>query len=293
MCPPIGGAYSALVRQGLENQVIVPIFVATHKLFAAGIAVQNNCLPFAWTTIYPFTLYNPIYLMSAIYPFTPIAYVRSPYPQKFGVARQPGLVPAATAVIELLPEFTADCIRGLAGFDYIWLQFVFHAVLDEGWSPLVRPPRLGGSRKMGVFATRSPHRPNHLGLSLLKLEAVTSAHPVRLQVSGADLIDGTPVLDIKPYIPFVEAKPDAQSGFVVGAPPQLLVHWSDQAQKQCQQLGLDHNWVLLAEQSIAQDPRPAYQNDPQRLYSMRLHQTDVQFRIDHQQAWIVALVPVT
>ena len=157
------------------------------------------------------------------YTIVPIATARSPYKQKFGVARQPGLVPAAEVCIELNPEFTADSVRGLEYFDYVWVSFIFHGVLDEGWAQMVRPPRLGGKQKMGVFATRSPHRPNHLGLSLLKLERIETGKPVRLYCSGADLLDGTPIIDIKPYIPFVESKPDASSGFVSGKPEELEV----------------------------------------------------------------------
>ena len=145
------------------------------------------------------------------YSITPIATVHSPYKQKFGIARQPGLVPAAEVCIELNSKFTADSVRGLEAFEYVWISFIFHSVIGEGWLPLVRPPRLGGRQKMGVFATRSPHRPNHLGLSLLKLEYIEIGKPVRIYCSGADLLDGTPVVDIKPYIPFVEAKPDASS----------------------------------------------------------------------------------
>ena len=147
-----------------------------------------------------------------------IGRVVSPYTQKFGIARQPGLVPAAEVSIVLDARFNEDAVRGLENFGYIWLHFIFHGVLDEGWSPLVRPPRLGGKRKVGVFATRSPHRPNHLGLSLLKLEGIDcTGGGVIIRCSGADLLDGTPVVDIKPYIPFVEAKPEAEAGFAGAA----------------------------------------------------------------------------
>ncbi len=161
------------------------------------------------------------------YTIVPIATARSPYKQKFGIARQPGLVSAAEVCIELNPEFTADSVRGLEDFDYVWISFIFHGVLDEGWAQMVRPPRLGGKQKMGVFATRSPHRPNHLGLSLLKLNRIETGKPVRLYCSGADLLDGTPIVDIKPYIPFVESKPDAASGFVSGKPVELEVVWQE------------------------------------------------------------------
>ena len=213
-----------------------------------------------------------------------IATVHSPYKQKFGVARQPGLVPAAEVCIELDARFNADSVRGLEAFDYVWISFIFHGVLDEGWSPLVRPPRLGGKQKMGVFATRSPHRPNHLGLSLLKLERIDTGKPVKLYCSGADLLDGTPVIDIKPYIPFVEAKPDAAGGFAVDKPEELAVLW---------QLTLETDLSAserdVISQSIAQDPRPAYQNIPERVYVMNILDYEVKFQIQNQTATVIAV----
>ncbi|WP_274572496.1 tRNA (N6-threonylcarbamoyladenosine(37)-N6)-methyltransferase TrmO [Neisseria leonii] len=218
------------------------------------------------------------------YTIQTIGSVHSPYRQKFGVARQPGLVPAAAVCIELNPDFHADSVRGLADFDYIWLHFIFHGVLDEGWAPMVRPPRLGGKRKMGVFATRSPHRPNHLGLSLLKLERIESSKPVRIWCSGADLIDGTPVIDIKPYIPFIEAKPQAKAGFVSGAPQTLNIRWQNPACRDA----LPSELVALIEQSIAQDPRPAYQDIPERRYGMALAGYQIHFHIVGKEALIVS-----
>ena len=183
-----------------------------------------------------------------------IGTVSSPYTQKFGIPRQPQLVAQAKICITLNAEFSADCVRGLDGFEYIWVQFLFHDAVQEGWAEMVRPPRLGGKKKMGVFATRSPHRPNHLGLSLLSLERVeTDNGQVRIWCSGGDLLDGTPVLDIKPYIPFVEAKPDARAGFVQGAPELLEVVW----QVAWQQCGLDAETRSLIESSNAQNPKPA------------------------------------
>lgn len=211
-----------------------------------------------------------------------IGRVVSPYTQKFGIARQPGLVPAAEVRIVLEPRFGADSVRGLETFGYIWLHFIFHGVLNEGWSPLVRPPRLGGKRKMGVFATRSPHRPNHLGLSLLKLERIDCENGVSLICSGADLLDGTPVVDIKPYIPFVEAKPDAASGFAGEAPPLLDVVWQTGA------VGLSDGLKRLIAQSVAQDPRPAYQDIPERIYVMEIAGLAVKFRINGRTAVILS-----
>lgn len=221
------------------------------------------------------------------YTISPIARVDSPYKQKFGVARQPGLVPAAEVCITLNDEFNADSVRGLEAFDYVWISFIFHGVMDEGWAQMVRPPRLGGKQKMGVFATRSPHRPNHLGLSLLKLERIDNGKPVKLYCSGADLLDGTPVVDIKPYIPFVEAKPDAASGFVTGKPDELTVCW----QLQCGGEKLSTNERAVIQQSIAQDPRPAYQNIPGRVYVMHILDYDVKFTIEQQLANIIEIYP--
>lgn len=218
--------------------------------------------------------------------FHTIGHVRSPYTDKFGIPRQSGLVPDARVCIELLPQFNADCVRGLGDFGYIWLQFVFHATADEGWSPLVRPPRLGGKIKKGVFATRSPHRPNPLGLSLLRLERIETLPRVVLYCSGADLLDGTPVLDIKPYIPFVEARPDAAAGFAHAPPPQLTVVWDADIAPDNPTL------IRLIEQSIAQDPRPAFHNHPERVYFMTLQGCAIEFRITGQVAHIIAFTHV-
>lgn len=222
------------------------------------------------------------------YTVRPIAYISSPYSQKFGIPRQPNLVPAAKICIQLTHPFTMDCVRGLDEFDYIWVQFIFHDAVAEGWAQMVRPPRLGGKKKVGVFATRSPHRPNHIGLSLLKLDRIEYDNGIKIWCSGADLLDGTPVLDIKPYIPFVEAKPTAAGGFASEAPPELNVRWH------CPQQAshIPESTRLLIEQSIAQDPRPAYQNDPNRIYVMEIDNWDIRFRIQNQEAIIISSLPI-
>ncbi len=210
------------------------------------------------------------------YTLTPIGTVQSPYTQKFGIPRQPQLVPAAQIIITLAPQFSADSVRGLDGFDYIWLQFLFHDAIDEGWAQMVRPPRLGGKQKMGVFATRSPHRPNHIGLSLLRLRQIdTTGKLVRIHCEGGDLLDGTPVIDIKPYIPFAEAHPEAHAGFVNGMPERLSVVW--QPESQPEQLAPEHR--ALIEQSLAQDPRPAYQDIPERIYGATIAGKEIKFQI--------------
>lgn len=217
-----------------------------------------------------------------------IGTVHSPFSQKFGIPRQPNLVPAAQVCIDLHPEFTADCVRGLADFDYIWVHFLFHDAISEGWAPLVRPPRLGGKQKRGVFATRTPHRPNHLGLSLLKLERIDSQNGVKLYCSGADLLDQTPVFDIKPYLPFVEAQPQAAASFAQHS-ELLTVLWQPEIQKSLLPAAL----CALIEQSIAQDPRPAYQNLPERVYKMRVANVEVHFQIVQHTATVLCVEKIS
>ncbi|UOP04272.1 tRNA (N6-threonylcarbamoyladenosine(37)-N6)-methyltransferase TrmO [Conchiformibius kuhniae] len=212
---------------------------------------------------------------------TPIARVRSPYTQKFGIPRQPQLVPAAWTDIVLEADFPPECVRGLQHFGCIWVQFLFHEAVAEGWSPTVRPPRLGGKTKMGVFATRSPHRPNHLGLSLLTLERIGSENGrVVLHCGGADLLDGTPVFDIKPYLPFVEARAGAAAGFAPAAPPCLPVIWTPQAEPPPEPVR------ALIEQSLAQDPRPAYHRNPDRLYAARIAGWEIRFYVRNRSVLV-------
>lgn len=222
--------------------------------------------------------------------FTPIGFIKSPYKQKFGIPRQPGLVPSAIVYLELLPPFNhPNCVRGLEEFEYVWVQFVFHDSTDEGWNPLVRPPRLGGKKKMGVFATRSPHRPNNIGLSLLKLEKINLDKGVKLEFSGADLLDGTPVLDIKPYITFVESKPNARSGFATEAPPLLKVKWKLEALEKIRLYKLPKSLIELIEQSLIQDPRPAFHNDESRIYTNLIGSLHIKFQITEHTVLILSL----
>jgi tRNA-Thr(GGU) m(6)t(6)A37 methyltransferase TsaA len=225
------------------------------------------------------------------YTFEPIGVIRSPYREKFGIPRQPSLATAAGVTLQLLPPYNhPDCVRGLEAFSHVWISFVFHQTLERGWQPLVRPPRLGGNAKVGVFASRSTHRPNPLGLSLVELVSVTTESGVSLQLAGADLLDGTPVLDIKPYIPFVESRPDAAGGFVDGPPPLLQVEWSDAAQRQLTGLAPPAGFATLVEQVLAQDPRPAYQDDPQRIYGVMLYCYNVRFGIVANKATVLEIL---
>jgi tRNA-Thr(GGU) m(6)t(6)A37 methyltransferase TsaA len=225
------------------------------------------------------------------YTFEPIGLIRSPFKEKFGIPRQSALASAARAELVLLPPYDhPDSVRGLEHFSHLWIQFVFHQTAARGWTPLIRPPRLGGNAKVGVFASRSTHRPNPLGLSLVELVGIDRDQGVRLHLRGVDLLDGTPVLDIKPYIPFVEALPTAKSGFVDGPPPQLAVVWHASAEADCAgRPGLPADFRQLVEQILAQDPRPAYQDDDERIYGVRLFDVDVRFRVQGAQVEVLAI----
>lgn len=201
---------------------------------------------------------------------TPIAFVQSCYKEKFATPRQPGLVSAAKGEIKLLPPYNhPDTILGLQECSHVWLQFIFHECVNQGWKPKVRPPRLGGNKKMGVFATRATHRPNGLGLSVVTLDAIeTTNSDVILHVSGLDLIDGTPILDIKPYIPYSDSIESASYPFAQVAPKALPVNFSAQADEQ-----LKHTpeFKELIQQVLAQDPKPAFHKiDSHRIYGTNL-----------------------
>lgn len=212
---------------------------------------------------------------------TPIAHIRTDFPSKFGIPRQSGLVEALRATVVFEPEYrNPDALRGIEGYSHLWLIWEFsEASLPAGkWSPTVRPPRLGGNTRMGVFATRSPFRPNRLGLSCVKLEAVRQDPALGwvLVVSGADLLDGTPIYDIKPYLPYVDSHPEARGGFTdstkdytleVDFPPEWLARVP--ADKQDALRGV-----------LAGDPRPSYQSDPERVYGFVFAGLEVQFRVE-------------
>lgn len=209
---------------------------------------------------------------------TPIAYIRSDFQEKFGIPRQSGLVEALRAEVVFAPEYRVpEAVRGLEDFSHIWLIWEFSQARREGWSPTVRPPRLGGNRRLGVFATRAPFRPNALGLSAVRLEAVepdTSQGPV-LHVSGADLLDGTPIYDIKPYLPYADAHPEASGGFTDRTPRSLLAVECPPAL--LEQVPPEKREALLA--VLAQDPRPSYQDDPDRVYGMAFAGLQVRFTV--------------
>ena len=214
-----------------------------------------------------------------------IAHIESLYPTKFGVPRQSGIVDAPARVV-FEPEYRVpEAVRGLEDFDYVWLIWQFHLAEREGWSPTVRPPRLGGNKRMGVFATRSPFRPNAIGLSsvrLLRVEQDAKLGPV-LYVEGADLVDGTPIFDIKPYLPYADSHPDARGGFAQEAPGAMLA--VDDPDGVLDTMDDDVHKALI--DTLRHDPRPRYQHDPDRVYAMPFADGVVRFRVDGERAIIV------
>lgn len=210
------------------------------------------------------------------YRVKPIGFVRSCFKEKFAIPRQPQLAPAARGVLELVAPFdSGEAVQGLEQVSHIWLLFLFHQALEDKPRLKVRPPRLGGNQSVGVFSTRATHRPNGIGQSVVRLERVEAA---RLWLSGIDLLDGTPVLDIKPYVPYADCVAEARNGIAASAPPLIPVSWQPVALAQAEQHGqrLGEPLVALIEQCLAQDPRPAYQQpQPERRYGARLWDVDV------------------
>ncbi|WP_295515199.1 tRNA (N6-threonylcarbamoyladenosine(37)-N6)-methyltransferase TrmO [uncultured Pseudomonas sp.] len=210
------------------------------------------------------------------YSVSPIGHVRSCFKEKFAIPRQPALAPAARGVLELLPPFDRpEAVQGLEQVSHVWLLFLFHQTLESEPRLRVRPPRLGGNRYLGVFATRATHRPNGIGQSVVRLDGI---EPGRLLLSGIDLLDGTPVLDIKPYVPYADSPVGAFNAIAEAPPPALAVSWADAARRQADAHGqrLGEPLVELIEQCLAQDPRPAYQQPvPERRYGVRLWDVEV------------------
>lgn len=218
-------------------------------------------------------------MSSEQYMITPIAHISNGFDEKFGIPRQSGLIDALRAEIIFEPEYrNPDALRGIEEYSHLWLLWGFSKARRDGWSPTVRPPRLGGNSRVGVFATRSPFRPNSIGLSCVRLDRVELSGkngPV-LHVAGADLLNGTPVYDIKPYLPYVDSHPEAQEGFAgrvrdygleVHCPPELL-----------EKIPAEHRQAIRA--LLEQDPRPSYQKDPQRIYGLKYAGLNVRFHVD-------------
>jgi tRNA-Thr(GGU) m(6)t(6)A37 methyltransferase TsaA len=233
------------------------------------------------------------------YRFDPIGIVRSPFTDKFGIPRQPGLVEAAEARVELLPPYDREeAFHGLAGFSHVWLLFVFHRdCLEAGWRATVRPPRLGGRGKVGVFASRAPYRPNPIGLSAVaQLGLERTADGLALRIGAVDLLDGTPVLDIKPYVPYADRIAEAVGGFAAEPPRRRWrVHFSEQAKSAVASADPDGklHLRLLIEQVIGQDPRPGYMDRyPQRRrFALRLYDREVLWRIDDDKVEVLDVTP--
>lgn len=217
--------------------------------------------------------------------FSTIAKIHSPYKEKFAVPRQPGLVPSGKAKIEILPPYDdINAFSDLEGFSHLWLVFIFHKnEEDKGWSPTVRPPRLGGNKRTGIFATRSPNRPNPIGLSLVEFHGISQSHgKIFLNVSNIDLVDQTPIIDIKPYLPYADSKPHALASFAQTDPDQSLdIEFSECSQKQLSKLKDKYPTLeQLITEVLQQDPRPAYKkNKPDnKIYSVYLSDFNIQWQ---------------
>ena len=218
----------------------------------------------------------------------PIAHIKSDFTDKFGIPRQSGLVPELTARIVFEPEYRdPNALVGLEGYSHLWLIWQFSQAVRADWSPTVRPPRLGGNTRMGVFATRSPFRPNTLGLSCVRLLGLeeTDRFGTVLRVGGADLLDGTPIYDVKPYLPQADCRPEALGGFApapagarlaVDIPPELL-----------ERVPEDKRAALAG--VLSQDPRPSYQHDPERVYGMAFAGLEVRFQVQGDRLRVVSV----
>lgn len=230
----------------------------------------------------------------------PIGYVSSCYKEKFGIPRQPALVDVALTEIYLNSVFDMQSVRGLEQFSHIWLEFIFHANQEADWKQTVRPPRLGGNQRIGVFASRSPFRPSGMGLSVVELVSIQQKQDqVCLKVKGADLLDQTPIVDIKPYVPYVDNVPTAVAGFAQEKPSiEQTVLFSEQSLVQCrlkaQQWNVDIRQLIT--QILQQDPRPAYRRQlviDERAYAMKLYDFDVKWRHVEQGIEVIQLQDVT
>lgn len=226
--------------------------------------------------------------MSAEHEMKVIARIHSDFATKFGIPRQSGLVKELRSTVVFEPEYrNADALRGIEGFNYLWLIWQFSEAVRQDWSPTVRPPRLGGNTRMGVFATRSPFRPNPIGLSSVRLEGV-EVHPewgTVLLVSGADLMDGTPIYDIKPYVPYADCHEDALSGFTGTTPRHMLT--VEFPETWLQKVPEEKRAALTA--VLANDPRPSYQHDPERVYGFVFAGLEVCFTVAENTLTVCAV----
>jgi len=233
------------------------------------------------------------------YPLVPIAIIHSPFKEKFGTPRQPQLTPSVRARIDFLSEFaTPEAVRGLEGFSHLWIIFLFHQNWQKGWKPTVRPPRLGGNQRVGVYASRSPFRPNPIGLSAVELVSIDCAKGnISLEVQGADLIDGTPILDIKPYIPYGDSLPHATGGFADQQPqPTLQVEFTTTARKQ---LNLHQKespeLETMIKETLSLDPRPAYRHNKEdtQEYGVLLDRYNICWQVAGEKAVVSRIDSIT
>lgn len=220
----------------------------------------------------------------------PIARMHSDFSGKFGIPRQAGIVPELEGLVVFEPEYRIpEALRGIEGFSHLWLIWQFSENLREDWSPTVRPPRLGGNERLGVFATRSPFRPNALGLSCVKLLGVEEkpGMGLALKVGGADLMDGTPIFDIKPYLPYADCKEKATGGFAPDAGNTLKVAYAPGVAEK-----LPENKLEALTGALANDPRPRYQQDPQRLYAMDFGGFTLRFTVEGERLTVREAEPM-
>lgn len=224
----------------------------------------------------------------------PIGILRTCFGGKFGIPRQPGLCPSAWGILEFSEKYRfPEAVRGLDGFSHVWLIFGFHETIEQGWSPTVRPPRLGGNERVGVFASRSTFRPNGLGLSLVKLDKVdleggAGLSPPILRVSGVDLVDGTPIYDVKPYLPYAESVAVAESGYARNNIPRLKVEIETGVLRDFEALDERSRQVILEVLSL--DARPAASTKAaDRIYGAELCGRNVRFQVHGETCWVVGL----
>jgi tRNA-Thr(GGU) m(6)t(6)A37 methyltransferase TsaA len=224
-----------------------------------------------------------------------IAIVHSCYKDKFAIPRQARLVNAATATIELLAPYNdIEITRGLDDFSHLWLSFIFHRHLDKGWNTTVKPPRLDGKQRFGVFATRASFRPNPIGLSLVELDFIEQKKgQVLIHIKGADLVDQTPIIDIKPYVPYSDSLPNAKGGFTDQIiEVKLTISFSIQAEKDCQQAEKKYSHIReFIEQLLSLDHRAYYYKKIDKIYSTRVYDYDLKWRINQQKVQVIGLMP--